>query len=200
MNNFILKLAALTTKKALVFGAVATGVWYFMLYDNGAEIEGRIANTAAELVKERAKEVESDAALKEIAAVQASIGALSDQFKLVSAQLPSDIQMAEIIRTVDKTSQAAGLSVKAKEPRPSTKQEVLEVLPLKVGAEGSFNEITMFMYYLSTIERIVRVQSFVINAPADFRKSTRLTFDADIASFKFLPADQLEENNSGGKR
>lgn len=189
MNNFLMRMASMTTRKAIFFGLIATGVWYSLMFNDGSQLQTRLQKIDQDLQAERAKERESDAALKEIAAVQASLGNLSDQFRTVSAQLPTDIQMAEIIRTVDKVSQATGLTVKGKEPRTSIKQDMIEILPLRVSAEGTFAEITSFFYYLSTIERIVRIKSFKMNAPVEFRRNQRLNLEADIVSYKFVPPE-----------
>ena len=186
MNGLLIKLASFSAQKALLIGGMITAFWYFTVFNDGAELHSKIDVLDKTIKEEKSKEQESDAALKEIAAVQASVGALSDQFKLVSAQLPTDIQMAEIIRTVDKVSQATGLNVKTKEPKPSERKDVIEIMPLHVTAEGGFNEVTMFFYYLSTIERIVRVKSFIITAPNEFKKTTKLNLDADVVSYKFI--------------
>lgn len=186
MNNLLLRLAAISSQKAIIFGVVASAIWYFLIFDDGAEKQKKLTQVEKDLQAEMAKEKESDEALREIAAIRASVGALTDQFKLVSAQLPTDLQMAEIIRTVDKVSQATGLAVKGKEPKPPVRQGVVEILPLRVTAEGTFAEITMFFYYLSTIERIVRVKSFTMTVPEN-RRPGKLTLDTDIVSYKFLP-------------
>jgi Tfp pilus assembly protein PilO len=193
MNNVLLRLAALSSQKAMIYGVMLTVAWYSLVFDNGSALEGKLATLERDVQTEQAKEKESEIALKEIATVQASVGALSDQFKMVSAQLPTDIQMAEIIRTVDKVAQTTGLTVKTKEPKPSVKQDVIEILPLRVTAEGSYSEITMFFYYLSTIERIVRVKSFVMSASSDPRKSSRLTLDADVVSYKFIAGEVTKQ-------
>lgn len=197
INNVILRLSLMHPRQALIFGVMATAFWYFFLFNDGSLIEANIQSTVQELESERLKEKESDAALKEIATVQAAIASLSEQFRIVSAQLPRDIQMAEIIRTVDKVSQATGLSVKVKEPKPTIRQDVIEVLPLQVTAEGSFSEVTMFFYYLSTIERIVRIKSFAMSTPSESKPGTKLDLRADVVSYKFVPAVEKPRNEGG---
>ena len=189
MNPLLLKLAALSIRGALIGGAVVSVAWYFLIFNDGADLQGKISSLDKDIQVEKAKEKESESALKEIASTQAAVGALADQFRIVSAQLPTDIQMAEIIRTVDKVSQVSGLSVKTKEPKPSIRQNVVEILPLHVTAEGTFSEITTFFYYLSTIERIVRVRSFIMTAPQDFQRSTKVHLESDVVSYKFIGSE-----------
>ena len=189
MNPLLLKVATLSVRGALISGGVLTGIWYFFIFNDGGDLQSKISNLDKDIQVEKTKEKESETALKEIAATQAAVGALADQFRIVSAQLPTDNQMAEIIRTVDKVAQVSGLSVKTKEPKPSIRHSVVEILPLHVTAEGTFSEITTFFYYLSTIERIVRVRSFVMSAPLDLQKSTKVHLESDVVSYKFIGSE-----------
>jgi Tfp pilus assembly protein PilO len=200
MNNLFMRLASFSSKQVLIFAVLAGVAYYFLLFDDGSLLSTKLAGVDTQLAAEKAKEAESDVALKEVASVQASVGALSEQFKTVSAELPADLQMAEIIRTVDKVAEATGLSVKSKEPKPTMDKDVIQVVPLHVLAEGNFNEITMFFYYLSTIERIVRVKSFVMTTPQDFKKSSRVSLEADVVSYKFLPLAASKALEAGVKK
>lgn len=193
MNSFLIRVAALSLQKALFVGLGLTAFWYFSMFDDGQSLQNRIDKTAADIKIEKNKEKDADAALKEITMVKASLGSLADQFKIVSAQLPTDIQMSEIIRTVDKVSKATGLNVKTKEPKNSIKQDLVEVLPLSVSAEGSYSEVTSFFYYLSSLERIVRVKGFKMTAPTDIRKSKKLQLAAEVVSYKFVPTPEEQK-------
>lgn len=197
MDNVLIRLAALSIQKSLMIGLLLTGFWYFALFDDGSILQGRIGRAQAELTTEQAKEKESDRALKEISTLQEAIANLADQFKSVSERIPTNIQMSEIIRTVDKVSDATGLSLKSKEPKKSSKQDLIEVLPLTVTAEGSFAEITSFFYYISTLERVVRVRGFKMVGPTDLKKNRTIQMSGEIVSYKFIPnADEKSEANA----
>src|SRR5690606_4303805 len=108
----------------------------------------------------------------------------------VAAQIPNDMQMSEIIRTVDSMARTSGIVIKTKEPRTPIREDLLETLPIRVEAEGSFSEFAMFIYNLSTIERIYRVRSFIIRGPQDDRRIQPLRVEAELASYRF--ANQQE--------
>ena len=92
MDAIFMRLAGLSLQKTLLFGAVLGGLYYYMGFDDGAKIDEQIQKVQAEIQVQEAKEKESDAATKEVEKVRAAVGALSDQFKIVSQALPAEIQ------------------------------------------------------------------------------------------------------------
>lgn len=185
MNPILARIATLTIQQTLIFGLAIGGLYYFTMFDDGSALDLQASGLKQQLDAERTKEKESDAALNRIKQLRESYAALTDQFKVISAQIPTDLQMSEIIRTVDTMAKTSGIVIKTKEPKLVVKSELLETLPIKVSAEGSFSEITMFIYNLSTIERIYRVRSFNIQGPSDVRSLSKLKVEAELASFRF---------------
>ena len=187
IDKLLGRLAKFTSKKALIFGLILGAIYYFTLFDDGSATDAKIQKVMVDIKTEEAKEKESEAALKEVEQVRAAVGALSDQFKVASQQLPAEVQMSEIIRSVDALSRSSGVSVKVKEPGPAVRKDILEEIPLHLVAEGSFSEITMFLYYVSSVERITRVKNFSITIPSEERKNgSHLQFDGEITNYRFV--------------
>lgn len=193
MNPWLLRLAALKVEQTFALALVVAVLYYMTLFDDGASIDAQIQAAKQQIATERTKEKESDEALARIKQLRESYSALTDQFKIVSTQIPTDMQMSEIIRTVDTMAKTSGILIKAKEPRLPIREDIVETLPIRVEAEGSYSELAMFIYNLSTIERIYRVRSFSIKGPApEDKKTTRLHMDAEVASYRFAgtPSDK----------
>ncbi len=189
MGKIFFRLASLSLAKALIFGAVLGGLYYFTgMYDDGSGIVTQIAAMDVQAKEEEKKAKESDAALMEVEKVRSNVGALSQQFKTISQALPTEIQMADIIRVVDMVSRASGVSIKSKEPRPVRNKDFYEEIPLKITLEGSFSEITLFLYYLASTERIMKANNFTISTPSSSNRqsSGRLIFDGQVVSYRFL--------------
>ena len=107
---------------------------------------------------------------------------------MVSAQLPRDLQISEVIRIIDMLSRKAELNVKTKEPKPSSRERGIEVLPIQITADGNFSQIVKFVYYVTAIERIFRVQSLNLQADEDGRSGNKtIKMKLDVASFRFVP-------------
>lgn len=184
MNPYLLRISTLGTGKAFIIGLVVTLFYYQMAYEDGERYRKVIASAGAELSTELEKEKETDRALARKNQLEISYKALSEQFQMVTSQIPTDLDSAEVIRTVDTMAKTSGITIKSKEPRPSQKEDILEVYPIRVVAEGNYAEMTMFFYNLSVIDRVYRVRAFTFTAPEDRR--ARMTMDAEITSFKFV--------------
>lgn len=196
-----MRLSMMSSQKALMFGAVLGGLYFFMLFDSGAELENQIATVQASVQEQEAKAQESDAAIAEVEQVRATIGALSEQFKTVSQALPSDIPMSEIIRTVDNVARASGVAIKMKEPRPIVNREFYEEIPLFVTMEGSYSELTLFLYYLAGTARIMKINDFILSYPPNVRSnSNKLYLEGTVVSYRFInqPANAGAASGTAG--
>lgn len=210
INNILIRLAVMTMQRVAMIGVALAVVYYFTMYNDGSQIEANIQKVQADIQQEEGKAREAEAALKEVERVRAAVGALGEQFRVVSQALPSEVQMADIIRTVDTVSKTAGVSVKSKEPQAVINHEYYEEIPLKISMQGTFSEITMFLYYISSLERVMRVKSFVISVP-QAQSSNRgsplspvghLSFEGQIESFRFIPENAAKAGANakpGGK-
>jgi len=198
LTEFFIKLSSLSRTSILVLSVGVTFLYYSLLYDDGSSLKEAISNAEKELALEREKEKESDFALKEVEIVRSSLEALTQQFNVVSAQLPRDLQMAEVIRIVDSISKLSEITIRTKEPKTTIKEQVIEVLPIQITADGTFSQLIKFLYYVTAIERIFRVQSLNIQSEEDGKaKNATIRVRVDIASYRFVPENILATKEAG---
>ncbi len=191
INNILIQLASWTMQKALIASVIAGALYYFMLYDDGSSIQTQLNQVQSEIQTQEAKSAEADAALKKVEQLRVAGDALSDQFKLVSAAIPTDVQMSDIIRAVDTVARASAVSIKSKEPNAVINRDFYEEIPLSISLQGKFSQINMFLYYLTSMQRIMKVKEFTIsrvnsgnnNTPLD---NTMLDFSGQIISYRFI--------------
>ncbi|GIL18049.1 MAG: hypothetical protein BroJett040_18000 [Oligoflexia bacterium] len=196
LNNLLTKLAAMSWKNVGIGALVVAGFYYFAFFNDGSAIDKRIEQLQTQLKQEEAKSKESDEALKEVDAARNSVGILNEQFKTAAQQLPSEIQPAEIIRSVNVVARSAGVVLKTTEPRQTKRDDIVESMPLKVVIQGSFSELMMFLYYVSSMERIMRVTTFTIAPPPNEKIPTgEVIFDGEILSYKYLGDQKAGEKN-----
>lgn len=186
MNPQLAKIASLKFNQAVIFGAIITAFFYYSMYDDGSQLDAKAASLRQQVEAEKVKERESDTALDRIKQLKESYALLTDQFKIASSQIPVEIQMSDIIRTVDLMAKTSNVLIKTKEPKQTLKEDIIEVFPIKVIAEGGYSDLTKFFYNLSTIERIFKIRSFSIQAPTDPKKSQKLTLEVELASYRFI--------------
>lgn len=189
INNLLMRLAGMQMQRILIGSLILGVLYYFTMFNDGSTIKAQIKTVEADIQKEEVTAKASDAAIKEVEQIRTAVAELSEQFKMVSQAMPSEIQMSDMIRAVDTTSRASGVSVKTKEPKPIVNHGYYEEIPLRITMEGNFSEITMFLYYMASQERIMKVNRFMMQVPnvADKNISPgRLFFDGQVVSFKYI--------------
>lgn len=194
VNNLLMKLAGMSWRNVGI-GAFLVGMIYFVsVFNDGSALDAQINQVQNQLKQEEAKSKESDAALKELESARSSLGILSEQFKTAAQQLPSEIQPAEIIRSVNVVARSAGVTLKTTVPRQAKREDIVEAMPLNIVIQGSFSEVMMFLYYVSSMERIMRVTTFTIAPPLQEKiPSGHVIFDGEILSYKYLGDQKIEE-------
>ena len=192
MNSFLARLSAMTMQRALIVAALIGAFYFFTMFDDGSSFDQKIKNVDNEISNEDKKAKASDEAIKKLEQIRSSIATLQDQFKLMAQQLPTETNASEILKTVDTLAKSAGIGIKLKEPREAKKEDFVEALPLHLRLQGTYSEITMFLYYVSIMERITRLRGFslekVANSENEKLKSGTLVFDGEIMSYRYLAA------------
>lgn len=189
MNKYLLKLAEMTFQKVFVFAMIVGFIYYSTFFNDGSTIETELSAINTQLAEQQNKLQESEAALKKVEQVRAQVASLSDQFRLISTQMPTEIQMSEVLRTIDSMAATSGVSIKGKEPQKAEVKDMLEEMSLKVLAEGRFSELTLFLYNMMTTERISTIRSLTLSKSSsdqDKRKVKSLILDVKFSNYRFV--------------
>jgi Tfp pilus assembly protein PilO len=198
MMKLFLKLSQFNMQKIFIFGAMAGAFYYLTLFDDGAIIDANLNSTNQQIVEEEKKKQESEAALKEEEQIRALVKQLSEQYRVVSAQIPTEVQPFEILRIIDSMAETSGVSVRSKEPRKPEVKEIVEEIPIRIVAEGRFTELTLFLYNLVNTERISRLLTLsMAPAPNSVKapdgSSSKLVLDLTLANYRFI-ADSTHQD------
>jgi|GEM_PF-4198557 len=201
MGGFLDRLSSLSVQSVLILSLMLTGVYFLGIYDDGSELEAVTAKVKGEIQEQQKTEKESDAALADIEQVRLAYGALSEQYKLVSAQLPSTIEQTEILGIVDQISKQSGLTVKRKEWRDLRKDgSVIETLPMKIMGEGTYPEIITFVNRVAEIERMVSTGALSIVGPRGGRQGNRSQIEMELRVHRYLGEQETAKKETGKKK
>lgn len=181
MNKIFFRLISFNLAQVLGMGAVATGLFYFLVYDDGAAVVTQNMNLDAEIVKEETKKKETDSMLKEEARMKDAVGILSQQYVEISRRLPTSLSSIDLNRQIDSFARNSGASIKSRKPLATVKDELVDRIPVEVTLEGSYAELAQFVYLVAASERTAAIQSFIL-APVE--KSNRLKFDGVIVGYQ----------------
>lgn len=188
MNSFFIKVASLTYQKTMIAGVVLAAMYYFFIFDDGSAADKSIEAVQQQVKSEELKLLESDKVIKKVAGLKTQVASLTEQYKTLSTQIPTEVNMAEVIKQIDTMAATSGVSIRDKVPKASQKKEILEEFPLAITATGSFGELTLFLYNMMNSERISRVVSFSLNKTAQGRdqKNKALAFEFVIANYRYI--------------
>lgn len=189
MNPTLMKLAALNSQKTLAIALATTAIYFMFFFDSGETLRKALDKLNNDVQAAQTAALKAQQALKEVEDLRKLVIGLGEQFKMATQQLPTDLPMTEVIRTVDILARSAGISIKSKQPVPPLVKEkdIVETIPLRVGLEGSYSEIVLFLYYLSITERITRLGDFDIKLPTDPNgQAKKLTSNLEVLSYRFV--------------
>lgn len=183
-SKFVTQLAGLPVPNVFAIG-LAVGVGYYLtLFNDGSAEKTKLTALAAQIQTAEVKKVEADKAMKEVEQIRANVGALSDQFKVISQLIPTQISSFEIPTSIDSISQSSGVSLKSTKPETPSRQDILEIIPTTVSFEGTFFQITSFFTELGSLSRIMRLGNFTVKRVAN--SDNRLSFDGVLLSYRFM--------------
>ena len=204
MMKVLIKISQLNMQKVMFFGALAAAIYYFTFYNDGSQFDISLAAVNASITEQEAKKIESEAALKEEEKIRALVQQLSEQYKIISAQIPAEIQPFEILRTIDSMAATSGVVVKSKEPKKAEKKDIIEEIPIRIVAEGRFTELTLFLFNLMNTERISRLISFSMAPQTALmgdkgKSSSKLVLDLLLANYRFV-GETKDAPEAGGQK
>ncbi len=191
MNKFFETLSSYSFGKVGVIALVAAGLYWYMLYDDGSAIDAQISAVSQQLREQESKKADTDNTLKQVREMQEKVGQLTAKYQEISRRLPTDLYSIDINKAIDSFAKASGVSIKLKRPGDNIKKEVVEEVPVDVSVEGTFAQISQFVYVVTSAEKMTRVKNVVISESADGAK--RLKLDAQVVGFKLAPEAQKSE-------
>lgn len=186
-SKFVKQLAALPTQNVLAIGLALGAGYYFTIFNDGSIETKQLQTLSAQIKTAESQKIEADKAMKEVEQIRANVGSLSDQFKVISQQIPSEIPSFEIPTSIDTMAQKAGVLLKSTRPENPTTQEILEIIPTSVSLEGTFNQIIAFFSELGNVSRIMRLGNFSIRKIPN--GDGKLSFEGAVLSYRFIGAD-----------
>ncbi len=198
MNGILNLLSRLSMPKIIGVGIGLMALYYFMLFNDGSQLQAQIVGLQGQIAQEEVKKKETDKAIQEEALVKQEVGSLAEKFEEASRRLPSDLNSADVIRSIQDVVKKSGCKIKSLKPLDPKKSDILEELPIGVTVEGSFGELTLFIYYVSQTQRIIQTRDFKISRPTDARGST-LQLDGQIVTYRYMPEEKKNEATPGAE-
>ncbi len=179
-------LAGLDGKKVFLASCVFGAIYYFYGFDDGQSVLEQTDKVNVEIKLEEKEQKYAQAAKKRMDEIRVKVATLAEKYKEVSQKLPSEITVGEVFKSIDTLGRVANVNVKLKEPSTRQRKNILEEVPVKVNIEGSYSEITHFVYQIGSLQRIMRIGPFSLSLSSDKTYTGKVKMEGTLLAFRFV--------------
>ena len=100
MNKLLERLVTMTMTQIFMISIAVGGVYYWLVYDDGALMDTTIVSLTTEKNTQETKRKDTDATLKEEKRIKALVGTLGTQFQEIAKRLPNQLSMIDMTRQI----------------------------------------------------------------------------------------------------
>jgi Tfp pilus assembly protein PilO len=173
--------------------------YYLNYYDSGKVLSIKVAKLNEQIHEQEAKKKKVDAALKKEVETKKKLSLLREKYEQMYRKLPTELASSDVLRSLQSLSKASGVKIKSLEPKNKVNQEIIELEPINISIEGTFTEISKFIYYISTFDRIMMFSNFRISFnKIDNKGKVKLFLDGVINNYRFI-GDQVTTKQEAKK-
>ncbi len=190
MEKVLQEINNLTRGVAAGIGVIVAVLYFFMFYNDGSAIEGRIQATQAELQtkKNRLNQIKSQIANRE--KYQEEISQMGAQYRKALNFMPNEFSIAELMRTISNEAKASGTNIIKLEPNKEgvklNNSDGYEELTVNIELEGTFVELAMFLANISRVRRIVNVTKMAYKVKQGTALPPILGFTSTVAGYRYV--------------
>ena len=163
----------------LVCAGAVFGFWNFYVVDLQADINMRQSRLTM-LKKDVAKGV---AAARRLPEFQAQVDQLEERLASLTAVLPEQKDVADILRRIQTLATQSSLSIQRFTPQPTVQQTLYAEVPFRLQAEGTYHNLGAFFDRLSKFPRIINVSDISIRANNDAASGATIVAECLATTF-----------------
>lgn len=175
----------------LAGGALALALLYYFLYfDSGEAILARTVAKRTELAGVQKSLSDTEAVIGDRQKFEQEYNRVSDQFRAAIEYLPSNFNIQSLLRQIYSEARSAGIELERTAPQqksgaPPTDQFYQELL-IDVTLTGSYPQLTLFLSYISRLQRIVNIRDIELTAVRVVDGTQFLTMKGTLVSYRYL--------------
>lgn len=161
----------------------------FRIYYVGPQLEAQAARQV-ELDDKRAELQQAREDAVELAAFQVEVTDLNRRLDALSAVLPEQQEVSELLRRLQTFAVQSNLTIRAFRPQAAVTHDMHAEWPIRLQLDGTYHNLGMFFDRISKFARIINVSDVVIRAkdPAELN----LTITAECTATTFVLVDPPE--------
>lgn len=202
MKKIFSFISGLSSLRLVVLYLAVAGLFWWNQYSDLPDYDAELTKLQTEIKAENTRKVETDKILKQENDIRKKLTDTSQKYQSISSRLPKELKATDTVRSIQALAKSANVKVKLIQPAQVVPGEIYDEAKIQIQVEGSFSDITLLVYYLSTLERLHVVKAFSYTPEKD--GSTKLTLDGFVSTYKLAAtpasAGATAELNSGGPK
>ncbi len=130
----------------------------------------------------------------ELAEFQAEVEDLNGRLEALSAVLPEQQEVSELLRRLQTFAVQSNLTIRAFRPQTAVAREMHSEWPIQLQIDGTFHNLGMFFDRISKAPRIINISDVVIRAKEPPEFNSTITAECTATTFVLLePAEATTE-------
>jgi type IV pilus assembly protein PilO len=194
-ENFFSKIAKLKSgakKGILIGGVVALAAGFYLLYyqpysDQVTALTGEIEQLTQAVQAEELN-------IKRHKPIAKYIKPVADTFQYLQGYLTTENEIPRLMQIISDLGGQSGARVTLFAPKRATLQPYYAQIDFSMSLEGSFLNILKFLFTLSKMERIINIQSVVMDTPVmGTNMQMTLTVRCEGSTYRLLTEEEAKQ-------
>lgn len=165
---------------------IVVGYVYLFSEEPKESQEDLLAKTQKEIEQLQSK-IEELRRLDNSDQIEAQIRGLRQDVLQATYSFPKDLASSKLLRELSTVGDTSGVQVLLFEPLEPINEGIYEEIPIRLKLRGSYKQLAVFLYGISNLNRIIRVQEMKITGPINSSSGLVMTeSEFKIATYRIV--------------
>lgn len=169
----------------LLIGIALGGYNYMGSLSVAEGLNNQIAQLNSQIQEKKDGLAKAQNASAEIPSMKEDISIISQTLSKATELMPQNTSSREVIGAISKEAKAAGVRVTQARPGEAVNKNYFDELPMEMEIEGSYAQLTLFMYQLSKQKLIIHAVDMGLTTKEVVDGQTSLKMSGKLVGFKY---------------
>ncbi len=155
MNPYLQKLAELEWGKVVGIGVALAAAYYFLMFDNGAQIEASIQAAQERITLAKKTLAETEKAIADADRFGKEVQSTQDQFEKIVRYMPMSLDGSEMTKMINDISREVGVVPRIEPQKDDAPQGFTQAVKINLQLEGNYAQIVTFLSKISQVQRLL---------------------------------------------
>lgn len=174
----------------LLLGVAFAGYNYMGSLSTVENLQTQIAQLNTQILEKNNELKKAENITSEVETMKEEISQISQSLSRATELIPNSNSPREILTAISKEAKDAGIRVTQSRPEDVVQSNYYDEMPLSVEFEGSYTQLTYFMYLLSKQKLIVHSRDMDLTLKEIIDGQTSLKMSGKLVGFRYKESKQ----------